>query len=559
MQSLVAAAHSWRDWPAVRSDWTALVDSSPYASFCHSPEWIEPWIEVYGPHLQPQILLFRAGARAVAAALLVVRRQRRGPIPLRRVYLNACGEDEAEETALEFNDLLCLSGFESATARALRQYLDALGWDEFLVPGCSLTAASAALKEAFSDIALESRTTPSYFINLEELRRAGTRLEQTLSAKGRYNIRQSMKLLEATAPVSLEQAQNTEQAVAQLRELAALHQESWRVRGELGAFHSPRYVRFHEQVVQRTFPGGFVETTALRCGKELVGALYCVGWRGTLYFYQCGFKYSDNKRLRPGLCTLLLSIQGFLADAKWREFDLMAGDSEYKRTFSDQHRDLEWMTFRQPTIPVRLIAVLRRVRHAWRARTLPDLDALRRALPFRTNSVLLFRHDLKTVLDVEGPPGLEIVRIERGDLGRVDRVSLLGRAKLDARLARGDWGYLALLNGEPVHYAWVQLAGSHYITDVGRRTPVGDDECWIYHCYTSEAARGQRVYPRVLVRILRDAAAQGLRTAWIYALEANKASLHGFERAGFQPSTSLRALRLAFWLVPLSSSKADVR
>jgi CelD/BcsL family acetyltransferase involved in cellulose biosynthesis len=370
MESLNPVARSWQEWASVRSEWDALVEGSPYASFFHSSEWIEAWIEAYGPQLQPRILLFRAGPRPVAAGLLVVRRQRRGPIPLCRVYLNACGEDEAEETALEFNDLLCLSGFEQAAAGALRQYLDAVGWDELLVPGCSRSAASAALKAAFSDLSLESHATPSYFVNLEQLRSSGLAVERLLSAKSRYNIRQSMKILEATGVVTLERAESTEQALAQLRDLAALHQESWRARGALGAFHSPRFVRFHEQLVRRSFSRGHVETTALRCGEELIGGLYCVGWRGKLYFYQCGFKYSTNKRVRPGLCTLLLSIRRFLDDGKWQEFDLMAGDSEYKRTFSDRRRELDWLTFRRRTVPVRLIAALQRVRRAWRARSL---------------------------------------------------------------------------------------------------------------------------------------------------------------------------------------------
>lgn len=358
--------HTWREWAAARLDWERLVDSSPYTSLFHSPPWIEAWLEVYGPQLRPQILVVRHGSETIAACLLVSRRQRRGPVPLRRIYLNACGEDEAEETALEFNDLLCLSGFEQTAAEAVRRHSDAQGWDEFFVPGCCRSSASLALKRAFADVALETQTSPSFFVDLEQLRVSGAPVEGALSQKNRYNIRQSLRLLESSGGLRLERVTSVDEARAHLHALAALHQQSWRNRGAPGAFHSPRFMSFHERFVERAFPLGFVEMTALRCGEELIGALYCVGWRGTLYFYQCGFRYSDNKRIRPGLCTLLLSIQSFAAEGKWREFDLMAGDSEYKRVFSKRYRELDWMTFRRPTVPVRLIGALQRVRQAWR-------------------------------------------------------------------------------------------------------------------------------------------------------------------------------------------------
>ena len=127
------------------------MDASPYASFFHSPVWIRTWIEVFGPVLHPTILFFRSERQAVAACVLVHRTQRRGPISLRRIYLNTSGEDEIEETSLEFNDLLCRAGYEATAAEALRRYLDTQSWDEFIIPGCSRTAASEALKVAYEN------------------------------------------------------------------------------------------------------------------------------------------------------------------------------------------------------------------------------------------------------------------------------------------------------------------------------------------------------------------------------------------------------------------------
>ena len=366
MGHLVAERRSWREWALVRADWQQLVESSPFASFFHSTPWIETWLEAYGPALQTEIVLLRHDGRPVAGGLLTFRTERRGPIVLRTVYLNACGEDEHEETALEFNDLLCLPGHEHAAARALRQILDGVAWDEFLVPGCRHSEASDALKAAFADTELACTTVPSYFIDLEAARKLGAPFEMTLSHRRRQKIRHCLKAYRAEGAVELERSQNAEQALTQLRALAALHQESWRSRGKLGAFHSERFVRFHEVLLARAFEAGHIQTLAVRCGRETIGVVHCFGWRKKLYFYQCGFRYSANKRLSPGLVTILLSIQRFLEDG-WGEFDLMAGDSEYKKAFSDESRELQWLTFRRRTLRTRALAALGLVRAAFLA------------------------------------------------------------------------------------------------------------------------------------------------------------------------------------------------
>jgi CelD/BcsL family acetyltransferase involved in cellulose biosynthesis len=365
MEPLIPERRSWEQWATAAREWTELVDGSPYASFFHSAGWIATWIEVYGPQLKPEILLLRAGARTVAACLLVFRTQRRGPIALRRVYLNACGEDEYEETSLEFNDLLCLPGYEEAAAQALRGVLDARSWDEFIVPGCSASQASDALKQAFGDLALSARTIPSFFVALDAARRARAAFLMSLSGRNRNIIRKSLKLYEAEAPVVTELAENARQAQAHLRELVTLHQESWRARGALGAFYSSRFVRFHETLIDRLFDQGHIQVASVRCGRQLIGALLCFAWRSKVYFYQCGFRYSTDKHLRPGLTTFLLSIERF-AEQGWNEFDFMAGDNQYKRVFANQHRDLQWMTFQRPTARISLLRALIRLREAYR-------------------------------------------------------------------------------------------------------------------------------------------------------------------------------------------------
>lgn len=112
------------------------------------------------------------------------------------------------------------------------------------------------------------------------------------------------------------------------------------------------------------------------------------------------------------------------------------------------------------------------------------------------------------------------------------------------RFQRGDVCYLASLDGRRAHYSWVQRSGLHPITEAGVSVPVGNGALWIYHCRTAEWARGRRIYPATLRRIVNDHFAKGYSTAWIYTSKENIASQKGILQAGFGLVATLRALRV---------------
>src|ERR1700733_9655668 len=72
------------------------------------------------------------------------------------------------------------------------------------------------------------------------------------------------------------------------------------------------------------------------------------------------------------------------------------------------------------------------------------------------------------------------------------------------RFNRGDCCYTARVDGNLIHYSWVQRSGQHPITDAGLSVPTGSGEFWIYHCATVKWARGRGIYPAALRRILDD-------------------------------------------------------
>lgn len=112
------------------------------------------------------------------------------------------------------------------------------------------------------------------------------------------------------------------------------------------------------------------------------------------------------------------------------------------------------------------------------------------------------------------------------------------------RLHRGDRCYTVCVDGRLAHYSWVQRSASHPITAAGVSVPIGSGEFWIYNCRTVDWAKGRRIYPATLERIVNDHFAEGCCTAWIYTSRKNIASQKGILRAGFGQVATLGALRL---------------
>jgi hypothetical protein len=353
---------AWTDWPRVAPRWSAIGANSPYLTFFVDAPWTENWLSIFGAVLKPEILIFEHDGKDVGCCLLVHRKERHGPLLVRRVYLNASGEDEHEEAGMEFNDLLCAPEWEKPVARALSAHLAGRGWDELDLQGCRRSAAIDALRQTFGMFPQTCRSVPSYYVNLQELRDQGITYETMLPYKSRYNIRQSVKLYREQGDFRVEVAHDAGTAVAMLEQLAELHQRRWTARGELGAFSSQRYMEFHRILIRNLFPTGAIQFIRTAIGAEPLGIAYNFVLNGKVFYYQCGSVFNEDKRSRPGVVTLYYAIQHSF-DQGLAEYDMMAGDVQYKKTMSRHSRDLDWIVIRRNNVKMRLLEYLRSIKH----------------------------------------------------------------------------------------------------------------------------------------------------------------------------------------------------
>ena len=91
---------------------------------------------------------------------------------------------------------------------------------------------------------------------------------------------------------------------------------------------------------------------------QVIGILYNFIHKNKVYFYQSGFQYSDDNRLKPGLVTHFLAINLCLEQGL-SEYDFLAGDSRYKASLTQDSRKLHWVTIKQNNLKMLSIDVLR--------------------------------------------------------------------------------------------------------------------------------------------------------------------------------------------------------
>jgi hypothetical protein len=355
---------SWRKWAGFAPTWERLHRACPTASYFLSRAWVDCWLHTYGEQLNPELLAFTADGEMVACCLLVTRTQWVKGVPLRRVYLNCAGEDDAECTFIEFNSFVALPEYLDAATGALLNLLRSRRWDELMLQGAIEHPAIETLMRSTPDHYVHE--IPARFIDLARLRANQSDFKSALSAQTRYHLRRTEKVYaELGGSCSIRTAETPDEAMEMFHEMAALHQARWTGLGERGAFASQRFKEFHERLIRNSFSD--VLLFRLTAGANVIGVIYCVVHRGWVYFYQSGFDYTLDRRRSPGLLTMYYAIVNCLERPDIQGFDLMAGDTRYKKSLTSEsdYQNLRWIVVRRHTWATLLFRGLKSVKRTY--------------------------------------------------------------------------------------------------------------------------------------------------------------------------------------------------
>jgi CelD/BcsL family acetyltransferase involved in cellulose biosynthesis len=354
----------------VEDAWTGLLERSLTDVPMLSPAWLLPWWRVFGAQegRRLKVGLFYAGDRLIGLAPLLARRHSYRPgIPFRRLEALGSGEREEDETCSEYLAVVAEHGMERAVYTSLARALaeGAFGaWDELVLPAMDGSLPlPALLAESLRQQGLSASVEPAGVARYAALPATWDAYLRGLPRSSRYMILRVLRDFErwAGGDVEIRRARSLDELEEGKRTLRALHEERW---SGAGAFASPRFRAFHDEVMPALLSRGALDLSWLVVRGRPLSAFYSLRWRGRVYVYQVGRTLAVPPEVRPGIVHHARAIQRAIEDG-CSAYDLLQGLSVYKRQIARSETPL---------------AVVRAVRS-------PALEALRRGAVAIVNTV----------------------------------------------------------------------------------------------------------------------------------------------------------------------------
>ena len=344
------------DNDVLRDAWLGI-EAKSQCSFFTSWAWIGTWLALVCPPRHARMVSVRLGTKLVALGVFTTRRRFFGMGPM-HLRLHETGDKVLDSLTIEYNGLVCEAGYERQALAAVIDHFarNDSRWLTLYLPGMEVDRVPYDL---IRSTGLNSRTQKraACYVDLAMLGEGRQDYMATvLSSKARGSIRRTArKLASLHGDIAVSVATTKEQRLACFHAMAQLHENHWTEESDdHGAFGDPRILHFHERLISESDDGEGPQLIRLSAGEQVIGYVYNLVWRGTVYFYQAGIDYQRFGTYgSPGLLLLVHAIEQALADGHSR-FELMAGDSAYKHTLSMAQSKMVWVSLDRPGLASRL-------------------------------------------------------------------------------------------------------------------------------------------------------------------------------------------------------------
>jgi len=314
----------------LRQEWNAWVEAVGHRTPFLRHEWLCALAEtLQAPGYRPLIVRVHRGGRVVGYVPLVLVRVRiRGLLGLWRLHFLGM-------QLTEFADLLVP---EAEVVEECFRALQRWRWLEFvghyMGPDSPLEAAYVGMVERWSGAEWQ-RYEPCWYIPI-----AGRRWEEYVAQEaGREfvvrGVRRRQALYEQVEWAVEEYGAMDEGMVREVVRLHALSQQR-KGRGSLFA-EDARYWEFLRRVVQEAAAAGWLQLFVLRLQGCWASFVLGFSYGGVFYWWLQGFEPA-YERFAPTKVLLWHVLQRGFQEQRWREFNFMGGDTEYKRHWAKRCR-----------------------------------------------------------------------------------------------------------------------------------------------------------------------------------------------------------------------------
>lgn len=331
--------------------------------------WIGTWLQLIAVALNPVVVRVWHGDQLVGLAVFVPQDIRRRLVfRVSALFLNEYPFDH-KNMVIEYNGLLAARGhgagvYAETVRHLLREYKQ---HDEFHFGAIAEGSELDNLVQATGSDAvfLINEESTAWQVDLDALDAGMDAFLATLSKNRRTQLRRSVRRYEEQGPLSLVEAQDLEQALVFFDGLKVLHTERRQLRGEGGAFANSLWEQFHRTLIKDRFSAGEIQMIQVNNPAMTIGYLYNFIWRKRVYVLQTGFIPAEDKRDLPGYVVHALAI-AYNSDKGMAVYDLMHGDSLYKRILCNRSRKLVWSVVQRQRLKFSLerlaVGVVRRCR-----------------------------------------------------------------------------------------------------------------------------------------------------------------------------------------------------
>lgn len=356
---------------ALEPEWINL-QKRANGSYFQSWGWIETWLKQIAIELRPVVIKVWSDESLVGLGLLVSADIKRHLfVRTKAMYLNEYPL-KGKNMVIEYNGLLAENGCEQAvyvqTIKHLLNLKKQNRHDEFYFSAIEEGSAVDFLrtfKDKHASVILNEKSL-SWQVNLTKIGAGLNGYLASLSKNRRTQIKRSLRLYEQQAPLNLCRANTLQEALDYFDGLKILHTKRWQSKGEQGSFANPQWVDFHKALIQTRFQQGEIQLLKVDHAGTTIGYLYNFIWNQCVYVLQTGFDVPLDKRLMPGYVVHALAINYNKAQGM-TTYDLMHGDSLYKRLLCNQSKKLYWMVLQRKRLKFAVenlaTALVRRLKH----------------------------------------------------------------------------------------------------------------------------------------------------------------------------------------------------
>lgn len=333
----------------IKQAWCQLQEDAD-CSYYQSWGWIGIWLEKIALKMKPVAIKVWAGDDLIGLSVFVGGGiKRHCIIHSRAMFLNEYPL-EGKNMVIEYNGVLAARGFEKVVYEETANFLlkEFKDYDEFMFSAIAEGASFDSLIKTQVNNAkfIVEQSSPSWFVDLACIPDDINGYLAGFSKNRRAQIRRSMQLYENQGALQIDEAQTIEQAQAYFDRLKVLHTHRWVSKGQPGLFANQKWEAFHRAMIQSRFDEGEIQLLKVSNGSTEIGYLYNFVWRKHIYVLQTGFDGSPDKKLMPGYVTHVLAILHNKSRGM-SVYDLMHGDSLYKRMLCNRSQRLLWVVLQR--------------------------------------------------------------------------------------------------------------------------------------------------------------------------------------------------------------------